>query len=240
MNILIPMAGEGSRFLKEGFQFPKPLIDVNGKPMIQRVVENMNYDNAHYIFLVRKSHIEKYEGLVGTLEQITNKRTSIVNVESLTEGAACTALLAEELINSDEDLLIANSDQIIEYEPQNFQLLKDMTNVDGIVFTFEAVHPKWSFAKIDSKGFITEIAEKKPISNIATCGIYWFRKGKDFVQYAKNMINKNLRVNNEFYIAPVYNEMISEEKKLIPFYVHKMWGIGTPEDLKYYLESNSK
>lgn len=234
------MAGEGSRFLKEGFQFPKPLIDVNGKPMIQRVVENMNYDNAHYIFLVRKSHIEKYEGLVGTLEQITNKRTSIVNVESLTEGAACTALLAEELINSDEDLLIANSDQIIEYEPQNFQLLKDMTNVDGIVFTFEAVHPKWSFAKIDSKGFITEIAEKKPISNIATCGIYWFRKGKDFVQYAKNMINKNLRVNNEFYIAPVYNEMISEEKKLIPFYVHKMWGIGTPEDLKYYLESNSK
>ena len=136
MNILIPMAGEGSRFSKEGFQFPKPLIDVNGKPMIQRVVENMNYDNAHYIFLVRKSHIEKYEGLVGTLEQITNKRSSIVNVESLTEGAACTALLAEELINSDEDLLIANSDQIIEYEPQNFQLLKDMTNVDGIVFTF--------------------------------------------------------------------------------------------------------
>jgi dTDP-glucose pyrophosphorylase len=214
------------------------LIDVNGKPMIQRVVENMNYDNAHYIFLVRKSHIEKYGGLVDTLEQITNKKASIVNVESLTEGAACTALLAEDLYNSDEDLLIANSDQIIEYEPQNFHLLKDMTIVDGIVFTFEAVHPKWSFAKVDSKGFITEIAEKKPISNIATCGIYWFRKGKDFVKYAKNMINKNLRVNNEFYIAPVYNEMISEEKKLIPFYVHKMWGIGTPEDLKYYLENN--
>ena len=228
------MAGEGSRFAKEGYQFPKPLIDVNGKPMIQRVVENLDF-NAEYIFLVRKQHLEKYEGLKGTLNQITNGNSRIVEVDGLTEGAACTALLAKDLINTDEDLLIANSDQVIEYEPQNFLSLKNLTSIDAAVFTFNAVHPKWSFVKTNSRGIITEVAEKNPISNIATCGIYWYRKGSDFVKYAEQMITKNIRVNNEFYIAPVYNELIQDGKVLIPFYVSKMHGIGTPEDLNIYL-----
>jgi hypothetical protein len=235
MKILIPMAGEGSRFAKEGYQFPKPLIDVNGKPMIQRVVENLDFD-AEYIFLVRKSHLEKYEGLKNSLYQITNSKTKIIEVDSLTEGAACTALLAKDLINNDDDLLIANSDQIIEYEQNNFNMLKNLSNVDSMVFCFNAVHPKWSFVKINSRGFITEVAEKNPISNIATCGIYWYRKGCDYVKYAEQMISKNVRVNNEFYIAPVYNELIQDNKTLIPFYVNKMWGIGTPEDLNIYLK----
>lgn len=238
MKILIPMAGEGSRFAKEGYQFPKPLIDVNGKPMIQRVVENLDFD-AEYVFLVRKSHIDKYDGIVDTLHRITNNKTSIVVVDQLTEGAACTALLASEHIDTDDDLLIANSDQIMEYEKQNFRYLKGMTKVDSIVFTFNAVHPKWSFVKTNSRGFVTEVAEKKPISNIATCGVYWYRKGSDFVKYANSMVEKNIRVNNEFYIAPVYNELIGDEKTLIPFYVHKMWGIGTPEDLSFYLRNKS-
>jgi NDP-sugar pyrophosphorylase family protein len=239
MKILIPMAGEGSRFAKEGYQFPKPLIDVNGKPMIQRVVENLDFD-AEYIFLVRKSHLEKYEGLKNSLFQITNLKTKIIEVDGLTEGAACTALLAKEYINNDEDLLIANSDQIIEYEQNNFNMLKNLTNVDSMVFCFNAVHPKWSFVKINSRGFATEVAEKNPISNIATCGIYWYRRGSDYVKFAEQMISKNIRVNNEFYIAPVYNELIQNNKTLIPFYVHKMWGIGTPEDLNIYLQKSSQ
>ena len=234
MKILIPMAGEGSRFSKEGYTFPKPLISVDGKPMIQTVVENLDFD-CEYIFLVRKSHIEKYNGLLDTLERITNGRYSHVVVDELTEGAACTALLAKDLIDNDEDLLIANSDQIIEYRPENFKALKEMTTVDAIVFSFNAVHPKWSFVKTNSRGYITEVAEKKPISNIATCGIYWYRKGSDFVKYAEQMIEKDIRVNNEFYIAPIYNELIQDNKTLIPFYVHKMWGIGTPEDLNRFL-----
>lgn len=228
------MAGEGSRFAKEGYTFPKPLIDVDGKPMIQRVVENLDF-NAEYIFLVRKSHIEKYSGLISTLERITNENFSYIVVDGLTEGAACTALLAEELIDNNESLLIANSDQIIEYQYQNFISLKNLSSVDGIVWTFNAVHPKWSFVKTNSRGFVTEVAEKNPISDIATCGIYWYRRGSDFVKYAKKMIEKDIRVNNEFYIAPVYNEMIQEGGTLIPFYVNKMWGIGTPEDLNRYL-----
>ena len=236
MKILIPMAGEGSRFAKEGYTFPKPLIDVEGKPMIQRVVENLDF-NAEYIFLVRKSHVEKYAGILDTLERITNGNSKSIIVDELTEGAACTALLAKDLINNDDDLLIANSDQILEYSPENFEMLKNHSGVDGIVFTFNAVHPKWSFVKTNSRGFVTEVAEKRPISNIATCGIYWYKKGSDFVKYAEQMIEKNIRVNNEFYIAPVYNEFIKDNKTLIPFYVHKMWGIGTPEDLKNYLST---
>lgn len=236
MKILIPMAGEGSRFAKEGFTFPKPLIDVRGKPMIQKVVENLDFV-SEYIFLVRKKHIQEYTGLVDTLDRITNGSYKIVEVDSLTEGAACTALLAKEYINNDEDLLIANSDQFIEYQRQNFISLKEMTNVDAIVWTFNAVHPKWSFVKTNARGYITEVAEKKPISDIATCGIYWYRRGSDFVKYAEQMIEKDIRVNNEFYIAPVYNELIQDKKNLIPFYVHKMWGLGTPEDLRNFLEN---
>ena len=239
MKILIPMAGEGSRFSKEGYTFPKPLIDVNGKPMIQVVVENLDFD-AEYIFLVRKEHIKKYDGILGTLDQITNSNFKIVEVDELTEGAACTALLAKEYINNDDDLLIANSDQFIEFSPENFKTLKEMSNVDAIVYTFKAVHPKWSFVKLNSRGFATEVAEKNPISNIATCGIYWYKKGSDFVKYASRMIEKNVRVNNEFYIAPVYNELIQDGKKLIPFFVHSMCGIGTPEDLTHFLKNYPK
>ena len=190
MKILIPMAGEGSRFAKEGFTFPKPLIDVEGKPMIQKVVENLDFA-SEYIFLVRKEHIVKYAGLIDTLHRITNNCCKIVEVDKLTEGAACTALLAKEFIDVDEDLLIANSDQFIEYQNQNFVSLKNMTDVDSIVWTFNAVHPKWSFVKTNSRGYITEVAEKRPISDIATCGIYWYRKGSDFVKYAEQMIKNN-------------------------------------------------
>jgi len=237
MKVLIPMAGEGSRFAKEGFTFPKPLIDVGGKPMIQKVVENLDFA-SEYIFLVRSSHLKKYPGLEDTLARITNNNFKFVEVDELTEGAACTALLAKELIDCKEDLLIANSDQYVEYEKDNFNLIKNLTDVDAIVWSFNAVHPKWSFVKTNSRGYITEVAEKRPISNIATCGIYWYRSGSDFVKYAEKMIEKNIRVNKEFYIAPVYNELIEEGKTLVPFFVSKMWGLGTPEDLKHYMENS--
>ena len=236
MKVLIPMAGEGSRFFNAGYTFPKPLIDVMDKPMIQKVVENLDFD-CEYIFLVRKKHIEKYEGLINTLERITNGNFKLVEVDGLTDGAACTALLAEKYIDNEEDLLIANSDQWIEYQPENFKSLKSLTSVDSIVFTFNAVHPKWSYVKTNSRGYVIEVAEKRPISDIATCGIYWYRKGSDFVKYAKTMIEKNIRVKNEFYIAPVYNELIKDGKTLVPFYVSQMHGLGTPEDLDKFINN---
>ena len=233
MNVLIPMAGAGSRFEQAGYTFPKPLIEVNGKPMIQVVVENLNIDAKH-IFIVQKSHYEKYN-LKYLLNLITNNNCEIVQVDGMTEGAACTTLLAKELIDNDEPLVMANSDQFLEWDSNEFMYSMVADDVDGGIVSFEATHPKWSFAKLDDDGFVSEVAEKKPISNIATVGVYYWSKGSDYVKYAEQMIDKDIRTNNEFYVCPVYNEAIEGSKKIKVFPIEKMWGLGTPEDLERYI-----
>lgn len=235
LNILIPMAGAGSRFAAAGYTFPKPLIEVGGKPMIEVVVGNLNID-AHYIFIVQKSHYEKYN-LKYVLNMIAPD-CDIVQVDGLTEGAACTTLLAEHLINNEKQLLIANSDQWIDWDSSDFMYTMQNGNTDGGILTFNSTHPKWSYAKVDSYGKITEVQEKKPISEYATVGVYYWKKGSDYVKYATQMIDKNIRVNNEFYTCPVYNEAISDGKIIRNYKVAKMMGIGTPEDLNIFLKSN--
>lgn len=233
-NILIPMAGAGSRFSSAGYTFPKPLIEVNHKPMIQVVVENLNI-KAKFIYIVQKEHYEKYN--LKFLLNLITPNCEIVQVEGVTEGAACTTLLAKKYIDNDKHLVIANSDQFVEWNSNSFYYSMTNDNLDGGMLTFKATHPKWSFAKLDENGYITEIAEKKPISDIATVGIYYWNKGSEYVKYAEQMIEKDVRVNNEFYVAPVYNEAISDGLKFKPHNIDKMWGLGTPEDLKNYLEN---
>lgn len=234
MNVLIPMAGAGSRFEKAGYTFPKPLIEVNGKPMIQVVVDNLNID-ANYIYVVQKTHREKYN--LDTLLNLITPGCKIVETDGLTEGAACTALLAKEYINDDSPLFFANSDQFVVWDSNEFMYKMQETNVDGGIVTFKATHPKWSFAKVNESGYVTEVAEKNPISDTATVGYYYWKTGKDFVKYAERMIEKNIRVNNEFYVCPVFNEAIQDDKKIKIFNAAEMWGLGTPEDLKYYVEN---
>jgi len=234
MNVLIPMAGAGSRFEQAGYTFPKPLIDVTGKPMIQLVVENINIDAKH-IFIVQKAHYEKYN-LKYLLNLITNNNCEIVLVDSITEGAACTTLLAKQYIDNDEPLVIANSDQFVEWDSNEFMYSMIADDIDGGILSFEATHPKWSFAKLNDEGFVSEVAEKKPISNIATVGIYYWKKGSDYVKYAEQMIEKDIRTNNEFYVCPVFNEAIKDNKNIKIFPIEKMWGLGTPEDLDSYLK----
>jgi beta-phosphoglucomutase-like phosphatase (HAD superfamily)/dTDP-glucose pyrophosphorylase len=235
MNVLIPMAGAGSRFAAAGYTFPKPLIEVNGKPMIQVVAENLNVD-AHFIYIVQKEHYDKYN--LKQLLNLISPGCDIVQVNSLTEGAACTTLLAKELINNDEPLLMANSDQYVEWNSNECLYAFTADGVDGGIVTFRATHPKWSFAKLGDDGFVTEVAEKNPISNIATVGIYYWKKGSDYVKYAEQMIEKNIRTNGEFYVCPVFNEAIGDGKKIRVKDIPKMWGIGTPEDLNYFLENH--
>jgi hypothetical protein len=233
MNVLIPMAGAGSRFAAAGYTFPKPLIEVNGKPMIQVVVENLNVE-AHFIFMVQKEHYEKYN-----LKQLLNliaPGCDIVQIDGMTEGAACTTLLAKELINNDEPLLMANSDQYLEWNSNECLYAFTADTIDGGIITFKATHPKWSFAKVGEDGLVSEVAEKNPISDTATAGIYFWKKGSDYVKYAEQMIQKNIRTNNEFYVCPVFNEAIADGKKIRIKNINKMWGIGTPEDLNYFLE----
>ena len=235
MNVLIPMAGAGSRFAAAGYTFPKPLIEVNGKPMIQVVTENLNVE-AHFIYIVQKNHYDKYN--LKQLLNLISPGCDIVQVNSLTEGAACTTLLAKELINNDEPLLMANSDQYVEWNSNECLYAFTADGVDGGIVTFRATHPKWSFAKLGDDGFVTEVAEKNPISNIATVGIYYWKKGSDYVKYAEQMIEKNIRTNGEFYVCPVFNEAIGDGKKIRVKDIPKMWGIGTPEDLNYFLENH--
>ena len=234
LNVLIPMAGAGSRFKKAGYTFPKPLIEVKGKPMIQVVVENLNI-KANFIYVVQKQHREKYN--LDTLLNLITPNCKIVEVNGITEGAACTTLLAKEYINNNNPLFFANSDQFVEWDSNEFLYKMNETNADGGIVSFKATHPKWSFAKVNEQGLVTEVAEKNPISNIATVGYYYWKKGSDFVKYAEEMIEKNIRVNNEFYVCPVFNQAIKDKKEIRTFDIQKMWGLGTPEDLKYYLEN---
>jgi hypothetical protein len=234
MNVLIPMAGAGSRFEKAGYTFPKPLIDVRGKPMIQWVVDNLNVE-AKYIFIVQRSHFEKYN-LKETLSNFC-PNNEIVQIDGITEGAACTTLLAKQYIDRDEPLIIANSDQFVEWDSDEFIYSCSASDLDANILTFNSTHPKWSFAKLNDLGFVTEVAEKKPISDLATAGIYYWRKGSDYVKYAEQMIDNNIRVNNEFYVCPVFNEAIQDNKKVRTYNIDKMWGLGTPEDLEHFLKN---
>ena len=233
LNIVIPMAGLGSRFANVGYKLPKPLIDVNGKPMIQVVVENMNI-NAHYIFIAMKKHVEEYD-VENTIKEVTCGNYTIHTIDELTEGSACTVLKVRDIIDNDNPMMLANSDQYLEWDPYEF--LVGTQGVDGLISCFEADHPKWSYAKTDSNGKVTEVAEKKVISNLATTGLYYFAKGSQFVRCADSMIAKNIRTNNEFYNCPIYNEVIFEGGVVKTHMCPKMWGIGTPEDLDNYLQN---
>ena len=232
LNILIPMAGEGSRFTKAGYTFPKPLIEINQKPMIQTVIENLSID-ANFIFLVREEHEKKYN--ISSLLNVMSPDCKVIFVKELTEGAACTTLLAEKFIDNSGPLILANSDQYIEWNSSKSMYKFMSKKIDAAILTFESIHPKWSYAKTNSDGLVTEVAEKKVISKEATVGIYFWKKGSDYVKYAKQMIKKNIRVNNEFYVCPVFNEAIKDNKKIVTEKVEKMWGLGTPEDLRTFL-----
>ncbi|MBI1343045.1 MAG: NTP transferase domain-containing protein [Terrimonas sp.] len=237
MNIVIPMAGEGSRFKKAGYEKPKPFIDVKGKPMIEWVIENLQVPGARFILIAREEHLQAEQELVHALE--SRLPLQFIAVDRLTEGTACTVLFAREQINTDIPLLIANSDQWVEFRFS--EMLNDAVkrNLDGSILTFTDIekNPKWSFAKTDEKGRVTAVKEKEVISDFATVGIYYFSKGKDFVNAAIDMIIHNDRVNNEFYTCPVYNWMIRAGKNIGIYNIafESMHGLGTPGDLDLFL-----
>ena len=234
-NLVVPMAGRGSRFLEEGFKDSKPFIPVIGKPMIQRVIENLNFEfipEFKTIILCQKSDYEKYDFSIFE-EIIGHTNIEIITVEEVTEGAACTLLLAKEFINNDIPMLSFNTDQMIEYNVQEtFDLMRQY---DGGIPCFKGNSEEWSYAKTDRFGFVRQVAEKKVISNNATAGYYYWSKGSDFVKYAEQMIAANDRVNNEFYVAPVYNYAVMDGKLITITNVDKIYELGTPYYLKKYL-----
>jgi NDP-sugar pyrophosphorylase family protein len=241
MNIVIPASGYGSRFTNAGYTLPKPLIPVNGIPMIKKVVDNLSFFEdieTQFIFIIRKEHDSQFK--FGDYLKKLVPNCKIVTVDSVTEGAACSILLAHEYINNNTPLLLANSDQYLEWNADAFLKAAQDPNIDGVISTFKNADPKFSYAKVNPEtGLVTEVAEKIVISNIATTGVYYWKRGADFVKYANNMITKNIRFRNEFYTAPVFNQAIQDSKRITIVDCDRFWSLGTPEDLSYYLENCS-
>lgn len=238
LNIVIPMAGAGSRFKVAGYIDPKPLIPIHGNPMIKLVIDNLTPDEAHhFIFICQREHIETY----GLSEKLSAwaPNCELIEIDGITEGAACTVLAAKALIDNDCPLMIANSDQFIDMDVNKYLRIFGDATLDGLIMTMRANDPKWSFVGIDSGGNVTHVVEKEVISDEATVGIYNFRHGRSFVHAAEAMIANNERVNGEFYVAPTYNRLIASGHKVA---IHNiggegagMYGLGTPADLEAFL-----
>ncbi len=237
INIVIPAAGAGSRFAREGFSEAKPFIDVLGKAMIVRVLENLACEGANFIIILRKEHLQAKKELCESIKKDFN--ALFIGIDKLTEGTACTVLFAREFINNDVPLLIANSDQIVDLNLQDFIKDCEKRRLDGSLLCFEdsKQDSKWSFVRLQNE-LVVEVREKQAISKFATVGIYLFTQGKIFVDSALQMILENDRVNNEFYTAPAYNYAIKQGFKFGIYNIkeEQMHGLGTPEDLKTYLE----
>ena len=238
INIVLPIAGRGSRFSSAGYTLPKPLIPIHGIPMIEVVVRNIKPKAPHHFtFIALKDHLD-FLGMSDTLNRIA-PGCSIITVNDVTEGAACTVLLAKEIINNDNELMIANTDQWVDTDIDDYLDVLIQDGSDGLIMTMTARDNKWSYVGFDNFGNVTELVEKQVISNEATVGIYNFKHGKDFVFAAEEMIKQNLRVNGEFYVAPVYNHLISLGHKLSVFNIGEenngMYGMGIPADLEAFL-----
>ncbi|MDO8260911.1 MAG: glycosyltransferase family 2 protein, partial [Candidatus Magasanikbacteria bacterium] len=234
INILIPMAGNGSRFQKKGYTLPKPMIDVAGKPIIQRMLESLNII-GDYIFIVRKEHVERHN--LDSLLKTLTPGCKILPIDMVTEGAACTTLLAKMLINNNIPLLIADCDLYIEWDSEKFLDLVSNMRKDACVLTFTANNEGYSYVRTDETDTVVEAAEKKVISTMATCGVHFWQRGEDYVKYAEQMIAKNIRTKNEFYVCPVYNEAILDNKKIAVFPVEKWLSLGTPEELEFFIKN---
>ena len=238
VNVIIPAAGEGNRFSKLGWKKPKPFIDINGRPMIEHVIDNIAPINGIVTLLLRQEHINAHAEVTRELEK---HGVNIRSVSKLTEGTASTVLLAHRMIDNSNPLLIANSDQLVDFDINIFIDDCYSRRLDGSILVFKDrfMDPKWSFVKVNNDGIVEEVAEKTPISDLATVGIYYFSRGSDFVAAALDMLTANERVNNEFYTCPVYNYMIRQGAKIgifeIPF--NTMHGLGTPDDLISYVSS---
>lgn len=238
VNVIIPAAGDGSRFSKEGWKKPKPFIDIEGRLMVEHVINNVSPTDAEITILLRKDHLNAYPNIASKLKSSDHNITS---VPKLTEGTASTVLIARRFFDNDQPMMVANSDQLVQFDVNDFIEDCFQRKLDGSILVFRdpSMNPKWSFARVNEEGLVTEVAEKKPISDLATIGIYLFSRGKDFVIAALDMLVANDRVNGEFYTCPVYNYMIKNGARVgiyeVP--INAMSGLGTPEDLNQFLQS---
>ena len=229
------MAGKGLRLADAGFENPKPLIKIKDKTIMEWAIESLKLD-GNYIFCTKQEHIEKY-GIDSKLKDIISD-CKIVPISYDTRGTLDTILNARKLINNNEELIITDSDHFIEWDVKFFNEKIRKRDIDGctMVFPEPQTNNAYSFVKLDNNGFITQSAEKIPISTIATVGIHYFKRGSDFVKFADEMIQRNITVKNEFYVTPIFNIFAENNKKIVTMPVKQMWLLGSPEEISTFKE----
>lgn len=234
IRIVVPMGGAGRQFVERGYTFPKPLVELGGRPLVEWVVQNLTPSEPHeFIFICRQEHVEQF-ALADVLRLIVPD-CRIVTMARPTAGALCSVLLGMEYLQHDEELLVANADQCVDVPVDRFLRTARESQWEGGLMTFPNTHPRWSYARVEN-GEVVAVAEKQPISRHATVGIYYFRHSLDFVHAAERMLCKNASVGGEFYVAPVYNEFILAGKRVghFPIEAAEMHGLGTPEEVERY------
>lgn len=233
-NVLVPMAGLGSRFIKEGFKVPKQLINIKDKHLIDISLDCLNYEDCNLIFVVRDETVYNFH-----IDELLKKKfgddIKIVVLDKLTDGSVCSCLYAEKYIDNDAPLVIHTLD--IEFRPVFDPHMMNDLDADGLLLTFKSNSANYSYADVDENGYVKRTAEKKAISSNACVGIYGFKKGSDFCKYSREMIAKDIRTNNEFYIAPLYNLFVDDGKKIMTSDVDKMHVFGTPDEFHFYKEN---
>jgi NDP-sugar pyrophosphorylase family protein len=245
LQIIIPLAGKATRFQERGHTFPKPLFEIGNRSMIEMVLENLAPPApAQYTFICRKEHLSQF--YLDDMLRLLAPDCRVVALENETAGALCSVLLTVDQLKLDEEILIANGDQFIAASLEPFWAACRKPDIDGCILTFTATHPRWSFAKTDAAGKVIAVAEKRPISKQATAGLYYFRRARDFVAASERMILKGLTTSGQFFVCPVYNELILAGKNIRTHHLPEgaMHSLGTPEDLdvfmKYHLSGQQR
>lgn len=235
MNIIVLMAGPSKNFEDQGYIYPKYLLEMNGEPIIQRVIEGLKPLNANLSFVIRKEDDDK--AYIGSTLQILAPNCSIYKVGEQTKGAVCSALFAIDSINNDDELIVLNGDQLVKKGLPEAIAEFRTKELDGGIVVFRSVHPRWSYVALDENGYVNETSEKRPISDIATAGCYYFRHGKDFVNAAFNTIRKDVNYDGKYYICSTYNELILKQQKVGVYEIAKKDYISfaTPQMYDNYL-----
>lgn len=245
LHIIMPMAGEGSRFKKEGWTTPKPLIELNGMPLFKHAISSVSADgiNLKYSFIVRQEHIDEYKIDEGI--KSFQPDANIFSVLKTTRGAVETCLMAESAIADDDAVIVMDCDlefrskKFIEIIKQAlsepFSLLPSPSSISGALVSFESNEPRYSYAALGEDGFVTRTAEKEVISSHALCGAYFFSTGKRFKQIAHQLLNEPEFKKPEYYVSLLYNYLLADGEKVRLAPMEEYYSYGTPEELKRYL-----
>lgn len=236
MNIVVPMAGLGSRFANRGINVPKPLISVAGLPMVAWALKSLEeIEYKKIIFIILHEH-DKHFGVSKMLKNLKQGAVEVIVINHVTEGQLCTVLAAKDLINEDDDLLITSSDTYV-ISSLGKDINQKPTSCAGIISVADLPGDRWSFARTDLNGRVIQVSEKVRISNNASTGMYYFSNGHDFVMMSEEMVQNGEKTRGEYYVMPLYQKYINQGREIRLSYANQVWDMGNPEALRFFLEN---